>query len=344
MTRPISIQDIARAAGVSHTTVSRALHDNPLISGEVRVQIQQLADRMGYTPNGVAQSLKGQRTQTIGLVVTSISDPFVGRVVRGIEEEALQSGLNVFLGVSYNDPERELAVIESFHRRRVDGVIIAASLISAQHAERLAHINIPTVLINQQSEAPYPLFHTVSSDDLSGACLAIRHLIDLGHRRIAYLGAGNRPRSNRLRLEGCRAGLAAAGIPLADELVRIAPSEHHYYTDDVADGQALSQDLIAAGATALFCYNDMLAVGALLACRAAGRSVPDEISIVGYDDIELAQYVTPALTTIHQPRLRLGQQALQMLRSLLQNAPVEDVRLPVELVRRASTAIPSNIR
>src|SRR5512142_180224 len=133
MTRRVSIQDIAQAAGVSHTTVSRALRDSPLISAEVRQQIHKLAHEMGYIPNAVAQSLRGQRTSTVGLVVTTISDPFVGRVVRGVEEVAQHEKLSLFLSVSNNDPDRELAVIETFHRRRVDGIIVAASRMAEQH-------------------------------------------------------------------------------------------------------------------------------------------------------------------------------------------------------------------
>ena len=136
--RSVSIQDIAREAGVSHSTVSRALHDSRLISPAVRQRIQLLAVEMGYSPNEVAQSLKGQRSNTIGLVVTSIADPFVGRVVRGIEDVARAARINVFLSVSNNEPEREMEVIETFHRRRVDGVISAAAQISGPYTQRLA--------------------------------------------------------------------------------------------------------------------------------------------------------------------------------------------------------------
>ena len=138
--RTITIQDIARAAGVSHTTVSRALRDNPLISTDVRAQIQQLARDMGYIPNAIAQSLQMRRTNAIGLVVTSIADPFFSDVVKGVEEVARAANISVFLSTSHNDPEQEMAVIETFHRRRVDGVLAAASRVSEHHTERLARI------------------------------------------------------------------------------------------------------------------------------------------------------------------------------------------------------------
>jgi len=336
MSRPVSIQDIAQAAGVSHTTVSRALRNSALISGEVREQIQKLAVEMGYIPNAVAQSLRGQRTGTIGLVVTTIADPFVGRVVRGVEEFAQRDHLSLFLSISDNDPDREMAVIETFQRRRVDGIIIAAARLTEQHEKRLADIRVPTVLINHQADARPEHLHFVSVDDASGACTAVEYLLEQGHRSIGYLGAGSRPRSNRIRLTSYRATLAAAGIVPHEDWVRIAPPEHHDHSEDVMDGQRLLPALIAAGMTAVFCYNDSLAVGALLACRALGIAVPEQISIVGFDDIDLAQLVTPPITSIHQPRLRLGQLAMEMLLDLLAGRPVEDHILPTQLVVRGS--------
>lgn len=341
MTRTISIQDIAQAAGVSHTTVSRALRDSPLISVEVRERIQHMAQEMGYIPNAVAQSLRGERTNTIGLVVTSIADPFVGRVVRGVEEVAQRYQLSLFLSVSQNDPDRELAVIENLHRRRVDGVIVAAARLSAQHEQRLANMNVPTVLINHQAETGLEHTHTVFVDDYHGAKSAVEYLLGLGHRAIGYLGAESRPRSNRARLEAYRDVLSDAGIPFDDALVRMAPPEHHFHSDDVQDGQEQLIALVKAGVTAVFCYNDMMAVGALMACRALGVSVPEQLSIVGFDDVDLAQFVTPPLTTVHQPKLRLGQVAMEMLMDLLAGRPVQDHLLPTELVLRASTAAPA---
>jgi DNA-binding LacI/PurR family transcriptional regulator len=339
MSENVSIQDIARAAGVSHTTVSRALRDSPLIRPEVRAQIQRIADEMGYTPNAVAQSLKGKRTDTVGLVVTSIADPFVGRVVRGVDEVAINAKMSVILANSYNDPERAMSIMETFHRRRVDGIILASAQISEQHTKRLARIKVPTVLINQPAESEYGMT-SIDVDDYTGARLAIEHLVQLGHRAIGYLGAGNRMRSNRRRLEGYRDAMLAAGIEPRPEWIRVSPPEHRFHSDDVAGGKALLPDLLEAGVTAVFCYNDMVAVGAMLACRERGRVVPDQLSLVGYDDIEIAQYVTPPLTTVHQPKLRLGQLAMETLLELIAGRPTHNHVVNTELVRRASTAPP----
>ncbi len=337
MKKPVSIQDIARAAGVSHTTVSRALRDSPLISAEIREQIYQLAGEMGYVPNAVAQSLRGKRTHTVGLVVTTIADPFVGRVVRGIEEVAQQYSLSLLLSVSNNDPDQEINLIETFHHRRVDGIIVTATQMTARHEKRLARIPVPTVLINQQGEDALKQFHSVSVDDDGGMRAAVLHLLGLGHRAIGYMGAANRPRSNRTRLQAYQSALKEAGIPFHSGWVQTAPIEHRYHSDDVIDGQTLLAPLLSAGVTAICCFNDMIASGALLACRALNLQVPRQVSLVGFDDIELAQLVSPSLTTVHQPKLRLGQVAMEMLHAVLEDRPVEDIVLPTELTIREST-------
>jgi DNA-binding LacI/PurR family transcriptional regulator len=335
--RSISIQDIARAAGVSHTTVSRALRDNPVISLEVRKHIQQLASEMGYTPNAIAQSLKGRRSNTIGLVVTSIADPFVGRVVRGIEEVAQKAGVCIILSVSNNNPDQEMNVIETFHRRRVDGIITVASKVSSQYRKRLERIHVPTVLINQQAEAAGELFHSVSVDDYGGARLAVDYLVNLGHRAIGYLGVASRPRSNRQRLEGYRDAMVSAGLAVQEQWIKIAAPTQD---DDVNDGKNLLHGLVQAGVSAVFCYNDMIAIGALMTCRELGLKVPEQLSVVGFDNVPFAQYITPPLTTINQPKLRLGQMAMEMILGLISGGSVKDSVLPTEMVVRGTTSIP----
>jgi DNA-binding LacI/PurR family transcriptional regulator len=169
----ISIADIARVAGVSHTTVSRALRGNPLISIDTRERIQRLAQEMGYTPNAIAQSLQTRRTSTIGLVVTSIADPFLNDVVKGVEEVARAANFSVLLSATHNDPDQEMVVIETLHRRRVDGILVASSRITSEYKQRLDFIRIPTVLINSQADSQDELLNWVSVDDRAGACHAV---------------------------------------------------------------------------------------------------------------------------------------------------------------------------
>lgn len=327
----VSIKDIAKAAGVSHSTVSRALRNSPLVNPETAAEIQRLAKEMGYTPSAVAQGLVTQQTRTIGLVVTFISDPFVDRIVEGIEDEAASAGYSVFLSSSHAGPERELDVVETFHRRRVDGVIVLASRVGRLYGERLEELGVPIVLINSQAESDY--LYSVSADDEQGARLALRHLLGLGHRRIGYIGSAFRRPSSLRRLAGYRAELEQAGIPFDSDMVVVPDT-----INDLECGRLGLGPLLDAGATAVFCYNDRTAIGVLLASRERGVDVPASLSVVGFDDINPSWYVTPALTTVHQPRLEMGRRAVQMVMDLLAQKSASDELLPCRMVVRDSTA------
>lgn len=341
--RSVSIEDIARAAGVSHSTVSRALRDSSMISSSVRERIQQLARDMGYTPNIIAQSLQNQQTNTVGLVVTSIADPFYVDILSGVEEVAQPAGISVFLSISHNEPEQEMIAIETFHRRRVDGILVASSRISGEYATRLQAINVPTILINNHAEEQYDALQSVTVDDREGAQIATEHLLGLGHRTIGYLGAHNRPKSNQRRFEGYSDALRAAGIVISPERIVTAFTAGMELQDDVMVTQALFGRLLQSDVTAVFCYNDMMAIGGLLACREQGIEVPRDLSIIGFDDIDLTRYVWPPLTTIHQPKRRMGQRAMQMLLDVQAGKSVQNQILSTSLVERASTSVPCGI-
>lgn len=328
---PITIKDIAKAAGVSHTTVSRALNDHPAISSETTARIQKLATQMGYTPSAVAQSLLAQRTYTIGVVVTSIADPFIPRVVEGIETVAQKANYSVFLATSYNDPDRELEIVQTLHRRRVDAIIVAASRVGSLYISELDKIQVPIVLINNQEDGDY--IHTVAVDDVQGAQLAVEHLLALGHRQIGYVAAPNRPKSNRRRLRGYLSALEQAGIkPQPTWVISLMED------DDFERGRVALAPLLAAGVTAAFCYNDLTAIGLLVAGRDQKIAVPDRLSIIGFDNIEPALYATPPLTSIRQYRSVLGELAMRMVLDLLKGKTVQDRSVSCELVVRDSTA------
>ena len=336
----MSIKDIAHAAGVSHPTVSRALSDNPLVSWKTRKRIQQLAREMGYTPNKVAQSLQTRQTHTIGVIVTSIADPFFADVVKGVEEVAHPAGLSVFLSSSYNDPGRELEIMEIYQRRRVDGFVIASSRIGSAHGDRLASINVPVVLVSSQAESDVEFLHYVGLDDRAGAATAVTHLLELGHLRIGYIGVDNRPRSNQRRRDGYLDAMHRAGIEPPPEWIQIGQVPTSSPAGDVQAGEISFTRLLPADLTAIFCYNDMVAVGAMQACRQHGVDVPAACSLVGFDDVELSRYVSPRLTTIHQPKQEMGRIGMEMMLALLQGRDVSSRVLNAELVERESTARP----
>ncbi|MEO7021180.1 MAG: LacI family DNA-binding transcriptional regulator [Ktedonobacteraceae bacterium] len=336
----VSIADIARAAGVSHSTVSRALHDSPLISKGTRVRIQLLAREMGYTPNAIAQSLQTRQTSTIGLVVTSIADPFLSDVVKGVEEVARAHGFSVLLSTSHNDPEQEMAVIETFRHRRVDGILVASSRLTSAYKERLAQLQIPAIVINSQAESQDGHLHWVAVDDYQGAKLAVEHLLQLKHQAIGYLSVGSRPRSAQQRREGYQRALDEASLMGQDAWMVSIPCTEASPEEDVIAGQQGLPLLLAAGVTAIFCANDMIALGVLMACQERGIAVPQQLSIIGFDDIMIAAYVTPALTTIHQPKAELGRIATRTMLDLLHHRPGRDHLLQPTLTIRASTAPP----
>lgn len=327
---PITIKDIAKAAGVSHTTVSRALKGNPVISDETTERIQQLAEEMGYVPNTVAQSLLSRQTNTIGMVLTSIADPFMTQVVEGVEKAAQAAGFNIFLSMSHNNPDQEIAVVDVFQRRRVDAIIVTSSRVGTLYSTHLNKIQIPVVLVNNQEEGQY--IYSVAIDDRQGAQLAVRHLIELGHHHIGYLGAPDRPKSNRRRMMGYQDALTDAGIPINPAL-----NFSIHIENDLSHGEAALDRLLKTKATAVFCYNDMSAIGLQVACWRHGVLVPQDLSVVGFDDLETAKYATPPLTTIHQPRQQLGQLAMSMVLDLLNDIETNNQRLACELVVREST-------
>lgn len=340
MSSGVSIKDIAEAAGKTHSTVSRALRDSSKISEETRERIQQIAQEMGYTPNAVAQSLQTDRTNAIGLVVTSIADPFWSDVVRGVEEVAQPAGFSVLLNSSHNDPDQEIQAIETFHRRRVDGLLVASSRVGSNYVDRMSQIDVPVVLINSEGEEDFNFLHSVTVDDRSGIRQAVQHLVDRGHRRIGYLGVQNRPLSNQRRREGYVDAMTENGIDPRDEWTEVAPVIETEPRNDVKAAEALMPNLFEAGVTALLCFNDMVAIGVLKACKSQGIRVPEDISIVGFDGINMARYVTPSLTTIHQPKREMGNIAMQMLDDLIEQESVQNRVLAPRFVRRESTGPP----
>ncbi len=323
-----TIKDIARAAQVAPSTVSRALHTDPRISVETTALIHRLAQEMGYTPSLAARNLVTQRTNTIGLVISSITDLFVGDVVVGVEQAARSHGYSVFLMSSYRDVQREEEAVQSLHERRTDGIIVTGSQIDEGYLAQHGRSAQPIVLINCPT---YP--YSISTDNLAGARDAVTHLVQLGHRRIAYIANPGSQQANLDRAAGYKAMVNQYGLPLDDDLMVEGDGT-------LAGGKEAARRLLALARrpTAVFCFNDMTAIGALSAICEAGLRVPKDCSVIGFDDLELAAYCCPPLTTVRQHRGQLGQQAMNMLYRLIQGwGGVGPEILPAELVVRGTT-------
>ncbi len=328
----ITIKDIARVAGVSHTTVSRALRGDPRITNDTTDRILPVAHALGYIPNSIAQSLNTQRTNTIGMLVTAVSDPVVMDFMEGAEEVAQERDYCIFLSTSRNDPVREFNVVETFQRRRVDGVIVVASRSGDQYRLALDRIQVPLVLLD--SEEVHDTHPAVNVDNIGGAAAAMTHLLQLGHRRIGYIGATDRRLTNLKRLAGYTATLQEAGLQ-ADPNWLISPAA----ADDIQRGRLGLDHCLAAGVTAIFCYNDQIAISVLNSCYYKGIAVPQQLSIVGFDDIRPASYVNPPLTTVRQPLQQMGRTGMAMVLALIDKTPVQNQLLDCTLVVRASTGV-----
>ena len=332
-----SIKDVARIARVSHSTVSRALRNSPLVNRETAERVRRIAEDSGYRASAAARSLVTRRTNTIGVVVTSIADPFVAGVVGGIEDAAGERGFCVLLANSNADPDREVRVVRFFEERRVDGIIVTSSRVGALYVPMLSRMQVPIVLLNNQHASEFA--HSVMIDNLQSSLEAARHLVALGHRRIAYLGDRFGHQSDTERFAGYRQGIEESALDFDPALVAHGDGKPEGGCTAMAQLLSLSDP-----PTAVFCYNDMSALGAIRRACAAGMRVPEDISIVGFDDLYISQYTNPPLTTVRQPMRQMGRMATETLMRLLAHEESEqNQRVPGELIVRESTAPPKEL-
>lgn len=331
-----TIADVAARSGVSTATVSRVLSGTIPARPATRERVLAAVRELDYRPSGVARALKRAETRTIGLLITDIGNPFFPQVVRAVEDEAHARGLGVVLCNASDDPSRELAYLELLLERRVDGLIVASARTMQRLASRLARVPMPVVLVNaaiRGSSLP-----GITTAHRRGARMAAEHLVALGHRRIGHISAPfGQAAAARLRMAGVTDALLAAGID-ASSLLVVDGDEH------VEGGSRAMEVLLAErdAPTGIVCYNDLTAVGALRAARAAGLDVPGDVSIVGFDDIELASWTDPPLTTVRQPTDAMGRWAVERLARALRGGNGADghVTLEPELVIRGSSGPP----
>jgi LacI family transcriptional regulator len=316
-------------------TVSRVINDKGDVSPTTRQRVLEVVERLGYRPSGIARGLATQRTGTLGLVVPDVANPFFSDIAGGVEHVAHARDYNVFLCNTKEDAERELAVLKSLEEKRVDGLVLCSSRLSEDELHQAVAAIRPVVLVNRRLVGERVC--SVLLDDEGGGRLATRHLLQSGHRAIGLLAGPETSHSGRLRSKGYRAALAEANLPYYPDWVRSC-------IPVVEGGYEAARDLLTTHPelTSLFCYNDLVAVGALQACAELGRRVPDDLAVVGHDDIPLSALVTPSLTTCRVPRYELGGQAVRLLLDQIEEGPepCDDTLLPVELIVRASAPLP----
>jgi len=331
-----TIADVAHRSGVSTATVSRVLSGTVPARAATRERVLAAARELEYRPSGIARALKRRETRTIGLLITDIGNPFFPQIVRAVEDEAHLRGYGVVLCNAADDPDRELAYLDLLLERRVDGLIVASARATRRHAERLGQVPMPVVLVNTQ--APGSSLPGIITAHRSGGRMAAEHLLALGHRRLGHISAPSRQAAAaRPRRTGVADAVRAAGLDPRSVLI-VEGDEH------VAGGASATEAMLTdpEPPTAIVCYNDLTAVGALRAVRRAGLRVPRDVSIVGFDDIEMAAWTDPPLTTVRQPTDAMGRWAVERLaRALPGGRPApERVTLEPTLVVRESTAAP----
>jgi LacI family transcriptional regulator len=326
--RPVTIKDVAQLSGVSAATVTRALQGHPRVRVSTRERVEDAARRLGYRPDHAARALVTGMSHTIGLLVPTIRDPYWAEVAAGIEPAAAEAGFGVLIASGYGDPVRAGRTLDVLLGNRVDGIIVTAAAGVAE--PRLAQtMELPTVVVGLDPpvgrlelegarSAPVDTLveagqrHRVSAglsqvgfDDLEAGMMAAQHLLELGHRRIAFL-AGPRTLATVLRIGGVRAVLERAGLSLAGVFSG---------GDTVEQGREAGLELLRGDRdfTAVVAFNDLLATGLMRAARTLGVDVPGQLSVAGFDDVALASLVEPALTTVRAPKHEMGARATELL-------------------------------
>lgn len=327
-----TIREVAESAGVSYATVSHVINNTRLVSPETRERVLTAMKALNYRPNALARSLRQGKTNTIGLVLPDSANPFFAEISRSIEDEAFKKGYSVFLCNTELDTQRELFYVDVLSKKQVDGIIFVAAGDQADSLDFLVQRNMPVVMIDRN--VPNVEVDAVLTDNQLGGYLATHHLLELGHTQIACIAGPSSITPSAERMIGYRKALEEAGIAYDESLV--VRGDYH-----AQSGMEITHSLLKMNPrpTAIFALNDLMALGALRAAAEAGYSVPNDLAVVGYDDLEIAHFTNPPLTTIAQPKKEIGVQAIHLLvdrMSLKNRAPSRLVLAPELIVRRST--------
>jgi LacI family transcriptional regulator len=329
--RPPTSHDVARRAGVSQPTVSRALRDDPSVAVATRLAVHEAAAALGYVPSQRGRSLSTRRTGQVGVVISDLANPFYLEILEVVHDELGAAGQRMLVLTPDEDDD---ALLRRLLDGALDGAILSTTLLGSSLPQELARRSFPFVLLNRAVDDPPG--DVVVMDNAAGGALAARALLDAGHREIAALFGPPDTSTGRDREAGFRAALAEAGLDLPEERMRRGPFDFAY-------GHAAALELATSGATALFCGNDVIAVGAYNGLRSAGVDIPGDMSLIGFDDIALASWEVFRLTTVRQDIREMVRRAVGLVldRVADPDTPPRRVVLEPELVRRATLAPPA---
>jgi LacI family transcriptional regulator, galactose operon repressor len=330
-----TIRDVARASNVSTATVSRVFNNSPLVSEETRQRVVTVAQSLGYWPNGIARSLITARTHTLGALLPDLHGEFFSEVIHGIDLAARERGFHLLVSKSSSSPEELTEALRSM-RGRVDGVIVMAPDLDVAEALHACPPSLRVMLLEPQ--IPLRNCDALSINNFEGARIVVRHLLGLGHRTVAMIRGPGRNIDARQREDGYHAALAEAGLPLSPVL-----EFQGDFTERSGFEAALELLRREPRPSAVFVANDHMAVGAMGAFQEARVRVPEDIAVAGFDDIELARFMTPPLTTVHVDMIQLGRRAVEMLLDSERRAPgpgTHELLATTLVVRGSCGAVP----
>lgn len=337
MNKQVTIKDVADAANVHPSTVSRALGDSPegLVSRATVARVRSVARQLGYQPNALARGLKINRTMTIGMLIPDLTNTIFPPIVRGIEDELGKHGYTLLIANTDNDHDKEAELLEVMTRRRVDGLIIATARRDYPLLTRMLDANLPVVLVNRTADRP-PL-SSVAGDDREGIALAVNHLADLGHTRIAHLAATREITTGLIRYQSFVNTMESLGLEVDPELITWCP----WFTEEygaIAFAELLDRHV---DFSAVVCANDRVAMGVYDVAKERGLVIPHDFSVVGYNDSPFAARLTPPLTSVRIPYYQIGVKAAELIVAAVGeeggSVPVS-IRLGPELIARQSSA------
>ena len=329
----VTIYDVAREAGVSIAAVSQVINGKGKISEERRNEIMEVMARLNYQPSVIASALTGKKTYTIGLLVPDISNPFFAEIARAVEDQSHHLGYSLFICSTDNKKERAERYLALMQQKRVDGMIIGTGMADKSALAHLVKRSVPIVAIAREANLGT---NTVIIDDYIGGGMAASHLLERNHTRVGLLTESDEVSSSRERVRGFRDVWSQAGLALEENMIRACGN------DLVRDGKLQAGELLRQphSPSALFCCNDLLAIGALQAVKERGLRVPQDVSVIGFDNTILAEVTDPPLTTVAQPTEMMGKLAVDSLVRRLEGEQTDDERVVLrpELVIRQSTA------
>ena len=325
-----TLKDVANRAGVSKATVSRVLNNNPRVAEDLRLRVVEAVQALGYQPNRAARRLRASSSDVLGLIISDIANPFFISVVRGVEDTAYAHNMSVVLCNTDEDLVRQQIYLRVMQAEHVAGLIISPANVDEDFSG-LKRLGIPVILLDRQTDKL--VTDAVVVDNVAGACDAVRHLIGLGYERIGIVGGTPHLTTGRQRTEGYRKALHDAGIRIDERLVK-----HGDFKTD--SGYRLTNELLQLPQPprAIFVANNLMTLGALRAIREQGVRVPEEVALVGFDDMPWSSELCPPLTAVSQPTYELGQETVHLLLRRLAdpNAPIRTVTLQPRLVVRES--------